>query len=299
MTINTTWGSLDSYWVWAFNQEGAEGPCAAGAPNLSLPRRLPGQSYAGFSVNNDPPAGESFLRAHFVLNGSAIDSEAIVTTAPLPECDGAGVGFMSFGAQANRGNGKPIVAINPVSPAPKTVSFTAKLFHVAGTPNYFRLVVMAAWPDAQGRMIPRQIQLNLFVGGRDDVNPALGVANDPVWGDGLMPNRHWNWPLQDDFFPVGGSEIAFVNADSVVLTSCGMNIPMLATMNQQINYSIDIDKLYKCVSAASGFSNALPTTSNIPVYGVHWAVENLSFNKPSAGITKGTIWVSVHNMNTN
>jgi hypothetical protein len=135
--------------------------------------------------------------------------------------------------------------------------------------------MLSSWPDDSGRWVPRQVQLNLFGGGRDG-----------------FVNVHWNWPVQDYFFPHGGADIAIVDAD-ILSSMCRMYVPLLDTAGQQIIYTIDVDAVFHCVSDHGGFSNPLPTTPNIAVYGVHWTVENA---RPPTVAVPGIIWVSVHGM---
>jgi hypothetical protein len=261
---NTSWSATTPYWVYAVNNEPAQNLCNPGPPDLSLPRSSPGNGVAGFVVLTDAAAGENFNRAHLVLNQAM----------PGNPCEG-GITYMSFGAQANRGNMNPIVALNPHG-APSTVRFTAKLWAFErNSPSWLRLVMLSSWPDDSGRWVPRQVQLNLFGGGRDG-----------------FVNVHWNWPVQDDFFPHGGADIAIVDAD-ILSSMCRMYVPLLDTAGQQIIYTIDVDAVFHCVSDHGGFSNPLPTTPNIAVYGVHWAVENA---RPPTVAVPGIIWVSVHGM---
>jgi hypothetical protein len=196
---------------------------------------------------------------------------------------------MSFGAHSFRGNNNPIVAINPDG-APSVITFTAKLWQVVNQPNWFRLVLLASWPNAEGRMIPRQIQLNLTY---------VGHAAQK---DGFRGRQRWNWPFQDDFYPQGGAEIAYIDAELVPAicgTSGGLNnVLPLETQGQEISYAIDVNALFHCLSDNGGWSDSIPTTSNIAVYGVHWAVENVAYHEPGdPNILPGAIWVSVHNIN--
>lgn len=275
--LNTTWSSTDAYWVWGMNQE----YCNM-MPNLSMPRRLPGQGLAGFEISRDVWIGETFNRAHLVLNTLVADP------AQDPSCLPAAIPFMSFGAQADRGNGKPIVAINPAGAAPSSVSFSAKLHDVVGQPNFFILSLLSSWPDARGRHIPRQIQLDLFA--------SPGFAHN-------FNIRKWNWPIHGDFWPNGGTEIVYLSAENV-RTMCQMNLNALTNLGQELQFNINVDQLFRCVAGAGGFSNPVPSTLNIPVTGVHWAVENVTYSSaptsPGAITTSpGAIWVSVHGMSTN
>ena len=261
---NTTWDSDARHWAFVVNNEPTQNLCNPGAPDLSIPRSSPGSGIAGFVVLRD--SGETFNRAHLVLD----------QTAGTNPCRG-GITFMAFGAQANRGNVDPIVALNPRS-APSTIAFTAKLWAFEpDSPSWFRLVLLTGWPDASGRWVPRQIQLNLFGGGLD----------------GFL-DRHWNWPVQDNLFPHGGADIAIVDAN-IASRMCGIDLPLLMTAGEEIAYTINIDSLFRCVSDHDGFSDRMPSTPDLAVYGVHWAVENAA---PPTVAVPGAIWVSVHGMRT-
>jgi len=58
--------------------------------------------------------------------------------------------------------------------------------------------------------------------------------------------------------------------------------------NVNLSYEIDLQPLYECAAHWGGWSNGMPTTADIPITSIDWAVEGES--------TSGALWVSVHNM---
>jgi len=261
------------YWVLLNNNEPSDNNrCNSGPPDNSLPQTQPGDGIFGFAPIADSVADETFHRAHLVLN------------ANLPNPCSGGIPYMSIGAHSNRGNadeaGKPkfLGALNATPGVPHSVSFTTRLYEYQkmGAALY-RLVVVATWPDAQGRRLNRMVQLNLFHDGLDDSSP-----------DG--PSRlRWSWPVAEDtFFP--GAEVVYFDAEDVnVLCHTHPVKRMTASdRNTDISYDIDLQPLYECAARWGGWSNGMPSTANLPITSVDWAVEGQSDN--------GALWVAVHDM---
>lgn len=262
------------YWVLDINNEnstpaGAYNNCNQGPPDYSMPRASPGSGVFGFTTFKDTGAGEYFYRSHLVLNLTQYNP----CPNPIP--------FMAIGAHDTRGNGGLVGALNPTAGVPSKVSFTAKMYDYkvpAADPVWgvgatlFRLVAVAQWKDGAGRDVPRMIQVNLF---HDNLN------------DGFI-GRGWNWPLQQAFyFP--GADIAYMDGEKVAWYCTGYSLPaQFSSIGQTINYDIDLQKLFKCASDWGLFRDPLPTTSNVMLRAVHWAVEGVGSN--------GWLWVAVHNM---
>lgn len=223
----------------------------------------------GFTVMKDTGAGENFFRAHLVLNLAMYNP----CVGPIP--------FMAIGAHDTRGNGGLVGALNPTGGAPSKVSFKAKVYdyksptpdpiHGAGA-TFFRLIAVSQWQDAQGRDVPRMLMINLF---HDHLN------------DGFI-GRGWNWPLQQAFyFP--GADIAYMDVEQVPGHCSGYTIPApFWYIGQEITYDIDLQKLFKCASDGGLFRTPMPSTSNVMLRAVHWALEGVGSN--------GWLWVAVHNM---
>ena len=58
--------------------------------------------------------------------------------------------------------------------------------------------------------------------------------------------------------------------------------------NTSLTYEIDLQPLYQCAARWGGWSNGMPTTADIPITSIDWAVEGQA--------TSGALWVAVHNM---
>ena len=270
---NLTQFSERQYWVLLDNNEPSDNNgCNSGPPNNSLPHSKPGDGIFGFAPFADSVAGETLYRAHLVLNANF----------PNP-CYG-GVPYMSIGAHSNRGNvdeaGKPklLGALNATPGIPHSVSFTTRLYEYQRMrAALYRLVVVAKWPDAQGRSLNRMIQLNLFHDGIDDSSPG-GPAK-----------LRWSWPVAEDtFFP--GAEVVYFDAEDVNTLCQGHPVKRLTASdrNTDISYDIDLQPLYECAARWGGWSNGMPKTANLPITSVDWAVEGQSDN--------GALWVAVHDM---
>jgi F5/8 type C domain len=275
------------FWTLINNNEPAEdNTCNSGPPDASLPRSSPGFGLFGFSTIMDTPAGEYFYRAHLVLN----------MTFPNP-CGTGGIPYMSFGAHTNPGNGRIVGAINATSGIPHSVSFTTKLYGYVNTDTsqiltklYYRLVSVSGWPDASGRFVPRTVQLNLLHEGSKD-SCLLDRSN---CGNGQKPGPggpvFWAWPMAEDtFYP--GSEVAYFDSEDV-MSLCGFSVYRMrpADLGTNLNYDVDLQALFRCASDRGAFSNKMPSTSNLPITSVDWAVEGQSKN------TSGVIWTAVHGM---
>jgi len=265
--------SEHQYWVLLDNNEPSnDNGCNSGPPDTSLPHSLPGDGIFGFAPIIDTAIGEHFPRAHLVLNSNVSNP-----------CLG-GIAYMSFGAHSNRGNvdsagnSQLLGALNATPDIPHTVSFTTKLYeyqHMYAA--LYRLVVVATWPDDQGRDLPRMIQLNLFHDGDDDSSAK---------GPGKL---RWSWPfVEDTFFP--GAEVVYFDAEDVEVLCPGHSVRRITSSdsNVDLNYEIDLQPLYQCAARWGGWSNGMPTTADIPITSIDWAVEGES--------TTGALWVAVHNM---
>ncbi len=265
--------SESQYWTLLLNNEPSyNNGCNSGPPDASLPQSFPGSGIFGFAPIMDRAAGENFYRAHLVLNSNFAN--------PCFE----GIPYMSIGAHSNRGNvdadgeSKVVGALNAAPGIPHTVSFTTRLYeyepmHAA----LYRLVVAATWPDAQGRELPRMIQLNLFHEGDED-SSSSGPAS-----------LRWSWPIAEDtFFP--GAEIAYFDSEDVQTLCPGDYVYRMTASdrNTDLDYDIDLQPLYECAARWKAWSNSMPATANIPIVSVDWVVEGQG--------SGGALWAAVHNM---
>jgi hypothetical protein len=272
-SMNLSSFSERQYWVLLDNNEPSnDNGCNSGPPDTSMPHNSPGEGIFGFAPIIDTAIGENFYRAHLVLNENFANP-----------CLG-GIAYMSFGAHSNRGNANSagrsqlLGALNADPGIPHTVSFVTKLYEYEKMQAaLYRLVVVATWPDDRGRDLPRMIQLNLFHDGDDDSSAG---------GPGKL---RWSWPFAEDtFFP--GAEVVYFDAEDVQTLCSGYSVPRMTPSNANVNlsYDIDLQHLFECAARWGGWSNGMPTTADIPVTSIDWAVEGQS--------TSGALWVAVHNM---
>lgn len=261
----------------ANNNEPAYTTCNSGPPNISLPRSTPGSGIFGFTAITDPGAGEYFYRAHLVLNQTFSNPCGDATP------------FLSIGAQDGRGQSGPLGALNPTPGVPSSLQFTAKVYDFKaptplfvggqkGTSNFW-VYIVAEWPDDTGRPVPRMLFISLF---RHNINSDLAGAYDQD------TNGDWNWPIQEDYL-YSGADLAFFDAD-MIATNCGaaLDTYRLTTIGDKFTYNLNLQGLFRCASDKGLFRNTMPTTSNLPIRGIHWANEGTGVN--------GWLWTSVHAM---
>jgi hypothetical protein len=267
----------ENFWVVQMNDEGAFDPCNSGMPDVSLPRASPGTGIMGMTLLKLPEEG--IFRSHLVLNysfQSACDQGAPFTRIP----------FLSFGAHKDRGNAKPIGAINPPDGTPSHVTFTLRLWDISAndTPMASELWTVASW-GGRTRMV--------FV--------ALGRSNLSFAG----AHRHWNWPIAESFLSPG-ADIVYFDADELAqrcpraLTAVagGVPVPPLlfssgdrrANLGRDVRYDLDLDALFHCASEDVAFDDPLPPTATTPVDGVFWSNEIAGRGQPS------WLWTSVNAM---
>jgi hypothetical protein len=110
------------------------------------------------------------------------------------------------------------------------------------------------------------IQLNLFHDGNED-SSVKGPAQ-----------LRWSWPfVKDTFFP--GAEIVYFDAEDVETLCSGYSIRRMTSSDTNsigMTYDIDVQRLYQCAAGWGGWSNGMPSTANIPITSIDWAVEGQS-----------------------
>ncbi len=274
-TNGLTWPT-DDYWVLLMNNEPAFNTCNSGPPDNSLPRSAPGQGIMGFEIST--AAGESFKRAHLHV---ANDGNP---------CGAGAIPFLSFGAHQHRGNrGRPILALHPsptsARPAPTHLEFTVKLEGISisdGDAGRTYLWTVASWPRQSGAVVPRMLFLELGIWSRI-----------PGWQARRL-QRHWSWPIGEDFLQPG-ADIAFLDAQDA-REFCHLDVPALyltddIVVGREITYDIDVSRLYDCASDLGLFDEPLsPAAVDVPVHTVFFASE-----VARAG---SSIWTSFHGLRT-
>lgn len=270
------------WWTLSLNNEDANNTANPGPPNVSLPRSQPGQGIMGFATlyGNDNFPGDTYWRAHLVLN----------LTYPNPVY--GAIPFLGVGAFTNHGNPTNIASLNPSSTTePSVLKFDARLWS-STLPDSInpqapqpQLQTITSWVQiiAKWGTYSKFIQIALWHKSRDPAHPTVP---DPYLGSWTpIHNTEWDWRYtKSGFYP--GAKVVSATADSLS-SYCGLNVPLLV-LNQDVHYSIDLTKLFKCMSDHGLFDEPLPTTANIPVITVLWANEATGVN--------GGLWTDVHNM---
>lgn len=220
----------------------------------------------GFTAIKNSFPGESFYRAHLVMNG----------TFPNPEF--GGIPYLSVGAERNRGNGSALGYMNFGFFPQHFLKFKARLWDfklpspVGAQPATlaFYLLATTSWAGKKRGLFITLAHWNL------DWSSA-SVAET---------NAKWNWPMQESFFHPG-TEFFFIDSEDVN-SHCGISVPRLTSIGQEISYDLNIEALFRCASDdLGGFEDPMPG-GILTIEGVHWAVEMTGED--------GWLWPSVHDM---
>jgi hypothetical protein len=265
----------DLYWSLLLNNEPRNDTHNSGPPDASLPRSWPGSGLMGFSTlyGNDNFPGDTRWRAHLVTNFINFQNPV-----------NGGIPFLGFGEFSNRGNGNRTLAyLRPSTTTRASIlKFGERLWGVtlptqipgSGQPPTLAsyLWVLANWGTK-----PKAIFVTLY---------HYNIPNSTP--PGPPATNHFNWRLsQSALYP--GAEIVYIDAEDMSFYCPGISTPSLIT-GQDVNYRIDLTALFSCVSNRGLFTEAMPTTSNIPVTQVLWANETTGLN--------GSLWVDVHDQKT-
>jgi len=282
--------SSNTYWVLGMNTE--YNPwifCNAGPPNMSEPNL--GINFAtgtangryGFQMRNDPADG--FWRAHLFVDNRPL--------GPQAQCiDGEDLApWLSIGAHEGFGNTTPVGVLNPTSPgSPTATRFTANMQYYDSSSTWadFYVYALTNWGGKNRGILLRIVH---------EGSANTGSNNDL--------DRVWNWPLEESlYYP--GNDWAFFDANLVRSTCpnliqeiprirpCDKNSEAHCNAGMDVEYIIDWQALFECASDRNLFQDPLPLNqTNIPIQGIHWAVENYGTTGTSAG---SSLWMSVHDM---
>jgi hypothetical protein len=189
--------------------------------------------------------------------------------------------YLAFGSWSNRGASPylPIGALNPsISSVPSKLKFTQRLWDFVPSVRYYStqpavfasyVVMIADWGTS-----PKAVQLSLFHHNYEtSTSSTIGKYN-------------WNWGIEESVYYPGAEFVAIDTED--VNNFCGYSIPRLTTIGQEINYSIDMTALFECMDQNGMFLEPMPSTADIPVTSVSWALEGTGKD--------GGLWVDVHSM---
>jgi hypothetical protein len=275
-----------TFWLLVMNNEtrtSAFNNCNSGPPNASLPRAEPGAGIMGFTAITGSLPGETFYRAHLVLNLHYWNP-----------CDGGyGIPFLSIAADRDRGNaGRTPGALNRSSTSiPNKVRFVARLWDLVlpdctvpscdDNPQPGKGVVdFGLWAVAEWGGVPRMLFIDLL-------HPNRQYHQEYRDGIAGATTGEWNWPIAEDFLQPG-ADLAFIEAEDTAAL-CGYSVPaMSGAIGQEIQYTVDLQKLFKCASNLGLFRTPMPSTQNIPIKTVAWKNEGFGVS--------GGIWTSVHGM---
>jgi len=92
-------------------------------------------------------------------------------------------------------------------------------------------------------------------------------------GEKRFVHAHWNWNVRESFF-YPGADIVYLDAPDLVAE--GMELPHLERVGQEADYVIDLQQLFSIANRSERgvhFDAPLPEEPDLPVFGVHWAVE--------------------------
>ncbi len=280
-----------TYWVLLMNNEPAFNNCNSGPPEASLPRAEPGAGIMGFTAITGSLGGETFPRAHLVLN----------LYHPNPCDSGYGIPFLSLMADRDRGNGgRTPGALNPsASSIPSKVRFTARLWDMglpdcpACTGGDFiqpgkGYLDFALWAVAEWGGKPRMLFVNLIHRNIEYFTPAEDPnSKQPPLPGATGRDFEWNWPIAEDTLNPG-ADLALFEAEALP-SLCNYTLPVLSgTPGEEITYTADLQKLFRCASDRGLFRDRMPATADLPIKTVGWKNEGIGQN--------GAIWTSVHGM---
>lgn len=280
-------GPEDRYWVVSINNEPAfenligGSVAVTGVPGQAHPLPQSGQMWTyypeSFTVQVDTEAGEDFPRAHMIVRHMG-------PTNSHDEKGAGGIPFVSVGAQANRGNGDAVGVLNkPLGP--HNVRFTANLFDWKNSDDsvmWAFLYAISAWPDEAGNIIQRGVFLTLKHMGEDSDYSAPDNPGHPF---------DWNWPIRESFF-YPGVDWGFIDSEDLnsgpAAWHCGFTVPAMTEKLTDYRFNVDLQKLFECASRRGLFRTPMPESGELPIKGVHWAVEMSGAD--------AYLWMAVHGM---
>lgn len=237
-----------------------------GPPNQSLPRASPGFGLMGFTAIKNSLPGEDFYRAHLVMNGMFANPEV------------GGIPYLSIGADRYRGNGSAVGYMNIAGMVgTSNLQFNARLWDfklpspVESQPATLAFYLMAttSWAGKKRGIFITLAHWNI------DWSTAAEATT----------SLKWNWPVQESFY-YPGAEFFFIDAEDIY-PHCGISVPRLTTIGQEILYNLNIESLFRCASNLGAYEAPMPYHV-LTIDSVHWAVEMTGEN--------GWLWPSIHDM---
>lgn len=264
----------------------------SGPPDQSLPLSVPYQGLMGYQLTT---SYDNINRPTIAIDFSYQNSQGYAGAAPY-------VAFGALDRGGGYGNGHPIGALNPTTGIPHILSFVARLWDA--TPPQVdaqwgaaqltsEVLILAKWGT-----VPKGVRV--YLSHYDNRYP--GPANPGFLTSNGAAN--WSWPFPDSAWYPGAKFSAIVveniaatcRDDTIVTATSNSPTPVISLNdypNNDVAYTIDVQKLFACANNKGQFSNAypepMPTTQNIPITGVLWGLEGV-------GTGRGGINFDAHSM---
>jgi len=254
----------DHYWAVHVNDEPSFDQCNPGPPGLSHAlRSIADPTPALFRFGFDPSATSGPL-VKLVLDVGGKDYFCAKVGALQYS-----IPFLSWGAQAGRGNGGSVGYIAREGSAHGAINFDAWIddFVAFGCKSGTAAICTASSVGVNAGVygiatwggVKRLLFIDLYAVGSEDSS-----AGPPI-------GARWNWPLADSMFYPGG-DVVLMTAGNQLSNYCGIGLPRLTGVAQRVHYQIDFGPLFRCASDRGLFSAPMPA-GDIALDGVHWFIE--------------------------
>lgn len=256
-----------------------------GPPDQSIPLSGLQQGLMGYQLIN--------YTAYDNINRPTIDIDLSYASQAYP----GALPYVAFGAMdrgGGYGNGHPIGALNPTNGAPSILKFVAHMWENSIPSTAYgtsEVLILAKWGT-----VPKGIRILL------SHTAALGSSTG-FYG---ATASNWSWPFpQSAWYPgakfsaINVENIASTCADSTIVTATSSSPTPIISLNDypyhEVSYRIDTQKLFVCANNHGRFSNTplsepMPSTANIPISGVLWALET------DTSSSTGLIYFDAHSM---
>jgi hypothetical protein len=292
---------MRSFWAVVANVEEAfDNPrCADGPPGQSRPIRAPGTgALFGIAALPDVEGGDPGRRKmHLVLN-SLGEGDC--------RANSYGVPYLSFGAQADRGNYGVLTYVNRPA-ARSTVRFSMTLMDIADR----RADAFPSPPAGETRYSQAHLVIEALWGGRkrwlfvELLPDPRTKSNRPLLIDAHL---RFNWHLANSFlYP--GADYLFKSAE-VLNRQCAPEGIAIRSLDRQAtyadpatrarsrtDYSIDLSLLFGCLQRIGAWREAPMPAHAVPVTGIHFGIEqDDAFYREglrTASRAPNAIWIAV------
>ena len=300
-TSDATWPTRN-FWALIANVENSfDNPlCIDGPPGQSREVGRPGTNRLFGIValpDGEANAAASRRKMHLVLN-----------SVPFDRCrtGSYGIPHLSFGAQADRGNGGVITYLNRPG-AKTTLRFGMTLMDIADS----RLDAFGNPGDGNTRSSQAQFVVEAIWGGRKRwliVEVLPDPHTDAAMNGNVDAHVELTWHLVNSFlYP--GADFAFKSA-SVLTSQCAAEGVAVPTMERKatwsdpstrgrsrIDYSIDLQKAFTCLARLGTWGSEPMPSHAIPITGIHFGIgqDDAVYRDGVATVARlpNAIWVAV------